>query len=176
MRLATTWPTRSGSASAHSAPRRRRPTSSTPSAGGLGLEALGHRPGQRRAVDGLGVERELPGLEPGQVEQVLDQALEAAGLAPDDAHGPGDVVGGAVGDGVGVAPDRRQRGAQLVGHRQQELALETPGPTEVLAQGVDGLGQLRELGVVAARPRGRWRRDSRRRSGGWRPRRARSGR
>ena len=75
--------------------------------------------------------------------------------------GAGDVVGGAVGDGLGVAADRGERGAQLVGDRQQELALEALGPTEVRAQGVDGVGQLVELGGLAAVAPGPWRRDCR---------------
>ncbi len=74
------------------------------------------------------VEGEAVGVEPGQVEQVLDQPLEAAGLGADDGGGRLGVVGGAVEHGVGVAADRGERRAQLVGDRQQELAFLVPGP------------------------------------------------
>ena len=50
------------------------------------------------ASTGAAVEAEPPGVEPGQVEQVLDEALEAAGLGADDVDRPGHVVGGPLGE------------------------------------------------------------------------------
>ena len=95
------------------------------------------------------VEREAVGIEAGEVEQVLDEALEPPGLAADDGGGRMRVVGGPVEHGLGVAADRGERGAQLVGDRHQELALLVAGPGEIAAHRVDRLGQLGELGILA---------------------------
>ena len=56
----------------------------------------------------------------------------------------------AVGDRFGVALDRRERRAQVVRHRQQELPLESLRSFERLGHRVDRLGQRREL-VLRAR-------------------------
>ena len=91
------------------------------------------------------LQRELAALELGQVEQVAHQPFESPGLGQDDARRLPGVGRGAVGDGLGVAPDRGQRRAQVVRHRQQELALEPARPFERVGHLVDRPGQGVEL-------------------------------
>ena len=93
------------------------------------------------------------GVQAGQVEQVLEEASQAPGLGPDHGGGRSDVVGRAVGDGVGIADDRGQRGPELVGDREEELPFQVLRAAQAVAHGVDGIGQRRELGVVVGTDR-----------------------
>ena len=75
---------------------------------------------------GSSVERRGPGLEPRQLEQVADEAVEPPRLLEHAAHVAGAlVVGdghGGVEQGLGVAADRGERRGQLVGDVGEELA------------------------------------------------------
>ena len=104
--------------------------------------------GHLAGIDVARLDAEALGLEPGQVEQVAHRALEPPGLGVDDGHAAGDVVGGAVGQGVGVAADGGERGAQLVGDRQQEVALLVAGPLRRSLMALMARGQRGELGHV----------------------------
>ena len=149
--MATTWPSRSASADTQTGPSARRGDQLETELGGPGPEAVGHLTDHGGAVDRLQVEREAVGVQPGQVEQVLDQSLEAARLAADDGGCFRRVVGGPVDHRLGVAADRGQRCPQLVGDGQEELAFLLPGPHQVGAHGVDRLGQLGEFGILVGR-------------------------
>ena len=74
------------------------------------------------SVGGAEVDRDLLRLELGQVEQVADQAFQPPRLGDDHLGRLGVVLNGAVLDGLGEATDRGERGAQVVGDRQEELA------------------------------------------------------
>ena len=90
----------------------------------------------------------LARVELGQVQQVGDEPLEAAGLGGDDRGGPRGVGGRPVGDRLRIAPDRGERGPQLMGDRQEELALGVAHPGEVGRHRVEAVGQRPEFGVV----------------------------
>ena len=97
------------------------------------------------------MQRELVRVEPGEVEQVGDEAFEPAGLRRDHVGGADAGVlalDGAVGDRLGVAADRRQRRAQVVRHAEQERALVPAGDVEVGGHRVDRLRQAGQLVVV----------------------------
>ena len=64
------------------------------------------------------------------------------------------VGGGAVGDGLGVALDRRQRRAQVVRHREQELLLEAPRALQRVGHVVDRRASSSSSSLGAARPTG----------------------
>ena len=49
----------------------------------VGPKAIDRGSGDVHEIDGPLIERELPGLEPGEVEKVTDQALEPARLGED---------------------------------------------------------------------------------------------
>ena len=89
-------------------------------------------------VDGLALGRERAGLDPAQAEQVGDEAVEAIDLV---AHGgeqldAGDVVVlDAVAQVGGDGPDRRERRAQVVGHRAQQRAALVVERLELLGAG-----------------------------------------
>ena len=59
------------------------------------------------------------GVQPGQIEQVLDQSLESPGLSTDDLGGVDGVIGGAVDDCIGVPSDRREGSAEFVGDGEE---------------------------------------------------------
>ena len=90
----------------------------------VGTKALGGAGGDIGEVDRAEIEGEASGIETGEVEEVSNETLEPAGLGHHDAGGRRRVLGGAIGDRLGPAPDRGERRPQIVGHRQQELALE----------------------------------------------------
>ena len=79
----------------------------------------------RRPVAGRG---EAVGVQPGQVEQVLDQSLETTSLAADDGPPLGRIVGRPVDHRLGVAPDRGQRRPQLMGDATGGTDVPAPGP------------------------------------------------
>ncbi len=87
------------------------------------------------------VERGSAGIEPGQVEQIVDDPFEPLRLDADDVHGllarPGRWREVGQGQRLGVAADRGQRRAQLVGHVGQQLA---PGPIGLDEGGLAGAG------------------------------------
>ena len=89
---------------------------------------------------------------PGRAGRRTSRSSRRASAAMTSAARPG-VGGGAVGDGLGEAADRGERGAQVVGHRHQELALQAPRPGQALGHGVDRVGQRRRLGVGPGRHR-----------------------
>ena len=83
-------------------------------------DRLDEQPGQ---VDRLAFERPA-GVQAGEQQQVLDQRRHPAGLLLDLVEGGAEhrrVVGSAAGQ-LGVAGDRRQRGAQLVARRRRRTA------------------------------------------------------
>ena len=92
--------------------------------------------------------------EPRQRQQVADQALQARRLAADDRRGL-PRLDGAVLDPLGVAADRGERGAQVVGDREQHRALGVAREGELLRHAVEGVGQLVQLlGPLAGAPAG----------------------
>ena len=116
-----------------------------------GAGVLGRVGSEHREVDVADLHRP-PAVEPGQHEKVLDQAAHPAGLSLDAAHGAGHLRGlahGALPVQLGVAADRCQRGAQLVGGVGDELAHPLLGG---LTRG-EGLLDLGEHGVERARQR-----------------------
>ena len=107
-------------------PRRRR-AASTPRSRADGWNAVDRLVDHRAGVDRRGVERELVGVEAGEVEEVGDEALEPARLGRDHLARRGCCssrpLDGAVGDRLRVPADRRERRAQVVRHAQEERAL-----------------------------------------------------
>ena len=85
------------------------------------------------------LDAEVLGVEAGEVEQVGDQPVQPLRLAEHDLADLRGLLGGddAVGERLGVPGDRGQRRAQVVRHRQQELALPRLGVRERAGQGVD---------------------------------------
>ena len=116
--------------------------------------------GQRPEVDG-GLVQRAPLVEAGQEQQVVHQDAHALGLLLDAAHGDGQVLG-ALGrtpaEELGVAPDRRQRGPQLVGgirHEPPEPRLGGgpfgEGRLDLAEHGVEGQAQPAHLGALVGR-------------------------
>ena len=149
-RLATICASRCGSArrAARRRPRRparcraRRPT---------GRNASTASATTARASIGAGSQRELVGVEAGEVEEVGDEPLEPARLRRDHLGGADARVRAldrAVGDRLGVAADRRERRAQVVRHAQQERALVPLRLVELGGHRVDRVREAAEL-VVA---------------------------
>ena len=95
-------------------------------------------------VEVLGGDGERPAPEPCQVEQVADEPLEASRLALDHGAGPRRLED-AVTNAFGVAADRRQRGLELVAHREQERALRVLRPLELGGQVVERAGETGDL-------------------------------
>ena len=116
---------------------------------GQGAEPLGRDAHDLGQVGRTDVERQLIGFELAQVEEVADQSFEATGFGNDDLGGLGGVLHGAIGDGFGETSDGRQRGAQVVRDRHQELSFPVAAVGQALGHGVDRPAQRRELGVVA---------------------------
>ena len=83
-----------------------------------------------REIMGHRVQRERPTVEAGQREEVGDEPIEPFGLGRDDRRGGGRIGCRAVADGLGVAADGRQRRAQVVADREQELLVEGARPLE----------------------------------------------
>ena len=139
-RLATICASRCASSVARARRRRRSTSSVTPMLGRRGTERLDRVAHHRVGVDRRGVQRELVGVEAGEVEQVGDEAFEPAGLRRDHVGGADarvHALDGAVGDGLGVAADRRERRAQVVRHAEQERALVAARDVEVVGHRVD---------------------------------------
>ena len=118
--------------------------------------------GENGEVDGRALRR--PGLvEPGQQQQVLDQAVHAGRLLFDPAHHRGLVH--LIGDGaepeeLGEPLDRGQWRPELVGGISEELAklLLGLGPgaeglLDLVEHGVEGQAELTDLGATVGRAR-----------------------
>ena len=119
IRFATTWRSRSSSPITTAAHR-----TAGVEARPAGAGRSGSRPasvvhgvaGEHGQVDRVGAHRPLL-VEPGQQQQVLDEAAHPGGLVLDAAHRAGDLVRsrhGALAVQLGEAADAGQRGAQLV--------------------------------------------------------------
>ena len=107
---------------------------------------LGHgRLHQHGDVDRGDREGRGPALEPAQVEQVADQVAQPLGLGQRALQGL--VVGAhdAVDEVLEQGPLRRERGAQLVGDRGEELAALLVGGGEVDGHGVERAGEAPHL-------------------------------
>ncbi len=103
---------------------------------------------ERVEIDLLAVQREAPGLELREVEQVADQALQAVGLGEHDVERRLLLVGvveDPVGDQLHVALDRRQRGAQLVRDAHQEVALVLVRLPQLARHPLEARGEQAEL-------------------------------
>ena len=99
-------------------------------------------------VDRARRERELAGVEPGEVQQVGDEALEPAGLGRDHVRGAGLLVvgaDGAVDHRLGPAADRRERRAEVVGDAEHERALHALRVLEPRGHRVEGAGEVGQL-------------------------------
>ena len=98
---------------------------------------------------------------PGEEEQVADEVEEPVRVALDDAQEPallvGQVAGLAVEQELGVAPDRRQRRAQLVRDERDELVLQPVELAQALVLGREvalrGLGEGARLLLGGEEPR-----------------------
>ena len=117
--------------------------------------------GQLAEVDRLGARGEGAAAEAREVEQVADEALEAACLALDHQTG-GVGLEHAVLEGFRVPPDRGQRRLQLVADREEEGALGVLGLLELGREVVERRRERRDLprpvhgqrlGVLACRER-----------------------
>lgn len=110
-----------------------------------GLEGLGQHAQQRGQIDRLAAQVHLAGVEPGQVEQVVDVLEQRRGAAPHQLQlaplhrGQVDAAGEQL---VGRTQDQRQRGAQLVADVGEQVALE-------LVHLPHGVEQALQLGVLA---------------------------
>ena len=71
------------------------------------------------AVESLDMERELPRVEPGEVEKILHEASRAVLPRSDDQAPIHCVVGGPFCECVRISPYRRERGPKLVGNRKR---------------------------------------------------------
>ena len=76
-------------------------------------------------IDRFGAQRELARLEPSEQHHVLDKSTQAPGLGVEHTNNAVhvavlDLVGV---ESLGIAPDRGERGAQVVAHVHEELAL-----------------------------------------------------
>ena len=112
------------------------------------VEAFDGRPHHVPCVDGARRKRELVRVQPREVEEVRDQALEALGLAHDDACGPNSIglgIDRPVGHGLAVTPDRRQWGPEVVRDAQQERSLVAASALELFSHRVDAPGEARQL-------------------------------
>ncbi len=113
----------------------------------VGPKAIDRGGGDVHEVDGPLIERELPRLEPGEVEKVTDQAFEPARLSEDHLARGRRVARRAVGDRLCVAADRGERRAQVVRDGQQELLLEALRTFERARHRVDRAGEVGDLVV-----------------------------
>ena len=124
-RPSTSWRTRAGSVTVQAWATVRDEGEGHPDGGapprpdGLDLPSEG---------DEVGVLRGHAGpvrAEPGQVEQVADEPLEPLGLGEDDTSHPSRLLGrhDTAREGLGVAADAGQGRAEVVRHRQEEVAL-----------------------------------------------------
>ncbi len=110
---------------------------------------------QRRQVHRREVEGEVVGLEPGQREQVGDVALQPLCLRQHrPSHSLRLVAGdGAVGQPLRQPADRRERRTQLVGDRQQELALAGLAGGQRLVEAAQGVHDVADLTGAGRRQR-----------------------
>ena len=144
--------------------------------GQLGAHGLGGGGGDVAQIHRPPGEREGPGPQPRQVQQVVHEPVEPASLGLDRPARGRRVRRGAVGQCLRPAADRGQRRAQVVGHRQQEVPLGVAGPLERGRHGVhrpDQPARARRRRAPARRPGPPGRR---RRCVGWPPRRRPAGR
>ena len=128
--------------------RARRPCSVIPRSRRCGPERVDRGPDGLGGVDRARGERELAGVDPGEVEEVGDEAFEPAGLGGDDARRVRVLLvraDRAVGHGLRVAADRGERGAQVVGDAEDERALHALRVLELRGHRVQRASQVREL-------------------------------
>lgn len=113
----------------------------------FGTDAVVPVTGLKGLADGLGhvdlvaVEIDGPGVEPGDLHQVLDERGEFSGLRadqPDGRRGVGAQPGGVLVEHLGDGQHAGERGAQFVRHVRGEA----PGPFLGLAELLDGLLEL----------------------------------
>ena len=124
-------------------------------AAGVGLRLELSQRGRDERRDGhlLQLEREHPGVDPGQLEEVVDQRRERAHLL---AQRREVVVGGgeAVLDRLEHRLHRRDRGAEVVARPGDELPARVEELLERGGHGVEGRGELRDLpGALDRGPR-----------------------
>ena len=154
MRLATIWPRRSGSTSTASASPLEM-FNAMPSSCACGANASAASRTTSVASHGRGFNENWWLSSRERSRQVAHEALEPAAFRTDDRRralalvGIG-VVEGAVGQRLGVAADRRERSAQVVGDREQERALAAAGLVELRRHLVERALERREL-VVSRR-------------------------
>ena len=93
-----------------------------------GFHRLDGRPDYCREIDRARLDPEVPGHDPGDIQEVLDHPGLGAGAALDHVErvGGGRLVERAGPQQLDPAEDRVERGAQLVGERRDELVL-APG-------------------------------------------------
>jgi hypothetical protein len=126
---------------------------------------LGHRVGDERTeVDLLPVELDHPCLEPGELEEVVDEVGEAVGLVERGTQPISVRLDHAVGEVLQERGHGGERGPELVRHGGDEVATLTVDRGQVLGHPVEGVGEQAHLvgrrgvhpsGVVTAghRPR-----------------------
>ena len=118
------------------------------------LVAGDHLAGNLGEVDRLAPHRELVAVHPREVEQVVDEAFEPAGLDEDD---PRRLLSRerSLREPLGVAADRGQRRLQLMADREQEGALARPRGCELVVHLVERAGERGELARSLLGKRGR---------------------
>ena len=142
---------RSRSAAAHTGPvSGREPASEQRCRGRFGAQVARVRV-TTSATSTSSARRRTAGVEPGQVEEVLDQPLEPARLGRDHGHCGGGVVGRALGHRLGVAAGSTSAASAARGRPRAGIAVAGPGPLEVLAHGVDGAASAPNSGTSPAR-------------------------
>ena len=93
------------------------------------------------------LEVEVVGLEPREGEQVRHEAVDALGLGDEHLAGGTDVLGSdrSLGKGLRVSAQGGERRADLVGHREQELALASLAGGERLVERRDRVPHVGDL-------------------------------
>ena len=98
-----------------------------------------------RQVEAALLQGDCPGLQPGQVQQVVDQACEPLRLVDDDLHVLRGVLSRQVPHDLTVALDHSQGRAQVVGDVCQQLPAHLVHFGELPRRVVQGLGKLGDL-------------------------------
>ena len=114
-------------------------------------EALDSPLGCSAYIGWMQVQVESSRVQPSQVEQIVDEAVQASRLAQNDPTGSTGIIDCPVAESLGISLDGCHWSPQIVGHGQQKLALQTTRPLKALSHGVHGPGQLGRFIPVARR-------------------------
>ena len=109
---------------------------------------VGGRVDDAADIDSSEVDTELLRIEPGEIQQISNEAGQAMRLIQHDRPDPRRFVrrNDAICERLGVAVDRRQRRTQVVGHRHQELPLPSLRLRQTRREAVQRVRHLANLG------------------------------